>query len=314
MSQPPVAGRSVEGREALQEILRLYDFSDPEVGKQTALVTQQLIDGIVAVEQPPGGRPDRDADWRRASAAASRSRSSSTSRSTSAPASSCSPACWSASWGCMRRSTRSASWSPGPSRAKSRSRSGRRGPGNNLDLMEGEAVILTSGDPGAVAAIDGPSPDTVALPRDRESVPVPRAWSEALHQATTSISFRRSASCSGSIRPGRSRTGRPAPVRGRPVPGSDLPELSAQLDLRAGTAHLGAASPDHDPGIHGPDRAQRRPAPALHRAALPAGADAKGPERNALRDWLDLFNHRIVSLFYRAWEKYRFYLPYERGI
>jgi type VI secretion system protein ImpH len=41
--------------------------------------------------------------------------------------------------------------------------------------------------------------------------------------------------------------------------------------------------------------------------------DVKGPERWALRDWLDLFNHRLVSLFYRAWEKYRFYIPYERG-
>jgi type VI secretion system protein ImpH len=40
--------------------------------------------------------------------------------------------------------------------------------------------------------------------------------------------------------------------------------------------------------------------------------DAKGPERYALRDWFDLFNHRIVSLFYRAWEKYRFTIPYER--
>ena len=31
-----------------------------------------------------------------------------------------------------------------------------------------------------------------------------------------------------------------------------------------------------------------------------------------LRDFLDLFNHRTISLFYRAWEKYRFPLGYER--
>jgi type VI secretion system protein ImpG len=40
---------SVEGRESLQEILRLYDFADPEADRQTSLVTQQLIDGISAV-------------------------------------------------------------------------------------------------------------------------------------------------------------------------------------------------------------------------------------------------------------------------
>jgi len=38
-----------EGRQALQEILKLYDFSDPEAGPQLAAVTQQLIDGILAV-------------------------------------------------------------------------------------------------------------------------------------------------------------------------------------------------------------------------------------------------------------------------
>jgi type VI secretion system protein ImpH len=41
--------------------------------------------------------------------------------------------------------------------------------------------------------------------------------------------------------------------------------------------------------------------------------DVRGPERRSLRDWFDLFNHRFISLFYRAWEKYRFHLPYERG-
>ncbi len=33
----------------------------------------------------------------------------------------------------------------------------------------------------------------------------------------------------------------------------------------------------------------------------------------ALRDFLDIFHHRIISLFYRAWEKYRFPVGYELG-
>jgi type VI secretion system protein ImpH len=33
----------------------------------------------------------------------------------------------------------------------------------------------------------------------------------------------------------------------------------------------------------------------------------------ALRDFLDLFNHRFISLFYRAWEKYRVPIGYERA-
>jgi type VI secretion system protein ImpH len=40
--------------------------------------------------------------------------------------------------------------------------------------------------------------------------------------------------------------------------------------------------------------------------------EADGSEKYALRDWFDLFNHRLISLFYRAWEKYRFYITYER--
>jgi type VI secretion system protein ImpH len=36
-------------------------------------------------------------------------------------------------------------------------------------------------------------------------------------------------------------------------------------------------------------------------------------KETAYRDFLDLFNHRLVSLFYRAWEKYRIPAAYERA-
>jgi type VI secretion system protein ImpH len=32
-----------------------------------------------------------------------------------------------------------------------------------------------------------------------------------------------------------------------------------------------------------------------------------------MQDFFDIFNHRMISLFWQAWEKYRFSIPYERG-
>jgi type VI secretion system protein ImpG len=39
-----------EGRAALQEMLRLYDFSDPESGQQLAAVNRQIIEGVVGLQ------------------------------------------------------------------------------------------------------------------------------------------------------------------------------------------------------------------------------------------------------------------------
>jgi type VI secretion system protein ImpH len=53
--------------------------------------------------------------------------------------------------------------------------------------------------------------------------------------------------------------------------------------------------------------------PRHYTEMLMRARDARGPERYVARDWFDLFNHRLISLFYRAWTKYRFWLTYERG-
>ncbi len=42
--------------------------------------------------------------------------------------------------------------------------------------------------------------------------------------------------------------------------------------------------------------------------------DQDGPEKYALRAWFDLFNHRLISLFFRAWEKYRLFVAYEQDV
>jgi type VI secretion system protein ImpH len=86
-------------------------------------------------------------------------------------------------------------------------------------------------------------------------------------------------------------------------PRSDLVELEPPTEGRpmavARVAFLGAATPASFGSL-----------PLRYATALQELAAARN---DALRDFLDLFNHRFVSLFYRAWEKYRFAVRFEHG-
>jgi type VI secretion system protein ImpH len=110
------------------------------------------------------------------------------------------------------------------------------------------------------------------------------------------------------------------------VGGAGPPSAEAVL-FRAHVALSFPPSTIHDLEHAGEDR----PAPVLSQAFLglvgPSGVlprhytelilrlerDSKDPEKRAFRDWLDLFHHRLTSLFYRAWELYRYPMSVERG-
>jgi type VI secretion system protein ImpH len=59
-------------------------------------------------------------------------------------------------------------------------------------------------------------------------------------------------------------------------------------------------------GLTGPEGVLPTPYTALIRERLRYSD-------STLRDFFDVFNHRIISLFYQAWRKYRFDVAYERG-
>jgi type VI secretion system protein ImpH len=68
-----------------------------------------------------------------------------------------------------------------------------------------------------------------------------------------------------------------------------------------------AAFPDYDAflGLYGSDS----PLPTFYTEDLLW----KETNQKAVLDFLDLFHHRVLSLLYRAWEKYRYTIQFQRG-
>jgi type VI secretion system protein ImpH len=61
--------------------------------------------------------------------------------------------------------------------------------------------------------------------------------------------------------------------------------------------------------LHGAHRASRRAAASLFAARARSASRA----RFRVSGFLDLFHHRFISLFYKAWRKYRFAAAHEDG-
>jgi type VI secretion system protein ImpH len=98
-------------------------------------------------------------------------------------------------------------------------------------------------------------------------------------------------------------------VRFRTLPTLNFPP-SAVADLERGTTDRPPRMTVAFLGLTGPSGVLPRHYTEL---VMRLAREAKGEERHALRDWLDLFSHRFIALFYRAWEHYRFVPVFERG-
>lgn len=97
-------------------------------------------------------------------------------------------------------------------------------------------------------------------------------------------------------------------------PPSELHSLSAEQELLTAAAGL---PPELPPGLPPMMRVNFMglvgPSGQLPLYYTELVAERAQVRDRTLRDFLDIFHHRAISLFYRAWEKYRFGVPFERG-
>jgi type VI secretion system protein ImpH len=168
-------------------------------------------------------------------------------------------------------------------------------------------------EPGSTPPAD-PSPPGSAPAVPRRRAGQPRTLEERLLEESYAFDFYQAVRVLQRLRPESIPVGHGGP------PGAESVRFRALCSLSfppSSIYDIERASPSSMPrltqavlGLTGPSGVLPRHYTEL---LLRIDIEAKGPEKYAFRDWLDLFNHRLVSYFYRAWEKYRFYIPFERG-
>lgn len=109
-----------------------------------------------------------------------------------------------------------------------------------------------------------------------------------------------------------------APVGGESLPRDEVVKFRVHQSL------CFPPSPIHDisPATNDGDPAQMTvaffgltgPLGVLPRHYTELLVSRQNQKKDPLRDFFDLLNHRLLSLFYRAWEKYRFPIGYERAV
>lgn len=100
------------------------------------------------------------------------------------------------------------------------------------------------------------------------------------------------------------------------TPSDELVRFSALPSLTFPASEIQSYAPQNDQ----PERLEvnfmglnvvNGPMPRSYTAAL---LERKRAKDKATIEFFDVFNHRIVSLFYRAWKKYRFFIAYESRV